>query len=159
LGGRILFASIMSLFLLLYFQQFRNDYLERLRTVVFVTCLYLIFPLITYALVQHKLMNVLVIPYCILPIFVRIFLDSRTAFVTHIITLFTCAIALSNPFEFLVIQAFAGLTASYSLRQLTQRSDLFTTVVLVIISTYATHFCLDLIDGLFFEGKTIEVWD
>ncbi|MEE1145875.1 MAG: HDIG domain-containing protein [Bacteroidaceae bacterium] len=159
LGGRILYASIMTLFLLLYFQQFRNDYLERLRTVVFVTCLYLIFPLITYALVQHKLMNVLVIPYCILPIFVRIFLDSRTAFVTHMITLFTCAIALSNPFEFLVIQAFAGLTASYSLRQLTQRSDLFTTVVLVIISTYATHFCLDLIDGLFFEGKTIEVWD
>ena len=159
LGGRILYAFIMTLFLLLYFQQFRNDYLERLRTVVFVTCLYLIFPLITYALVQHKLMNVLVIPYCILPIFVRIFLDSRTAFVTHMITLFTCAIALSSPFEFLVIQTFAGLTASYSLRQLTQRSDLFTTVVLVIISTYATHFCLDLIDGLFFEGKTIEVWD
>ena len=159
LGGRILYAFIMTLFLLLYFQQFRNDYLERLRTVVFVTCLYLIFPLITYALVQHKLMNVLVIPYCILPIFLRIFLDSRTAFVTHMITLFTCAIALSSPFEFLVIQTFAGLTASYSLRQLTQRSDLFTTVVLVIISTYATHFCLDLIDGLFFEGKTIEVWD
>lgn len=159
LTGRVLYAFTMALFILLYFQQFRNDYLERLRTVIFVTCLFLIFPLITYTLVQQQLMSVLVIPYCILPIFVRIFLDSRTAFVTHMITLFTCAIALSNPFEFLVIQTFAGLTASYSLRQLTQRSDLFTTVVLVIISTCITHFCLDLIDGLFFGGKTIEVWD
>ena len=137
LTGRVLYAFTMALFILLYFQQFRNDYLERLRTVIFVTCLFLIFPLITYTLVQQQLMSVLVIPYCILPIFVRIFLDSRTAFVTHMITLFTCAIALSNPFEFLVIQTFAGLTASYSLRQLTQRSDLFTTVVLVIISTWS----------------------
>lgn len=159
LAGRVLYALIMSVFIVLYFQQFRNDYLERLRTVIFVTCMFLIFPLITYALVQHQLMSVLVIPYCILPIYVRIFMDSRTAFITHMITLFTCAIALSRPFEFLVIQTVAGLTASYSLRQLNQRSDLFTAMVLVIISTCLTHFCLDLMKGLFFDGKTIEIWN
>lgn len=159
LAGRITYALLMSLLLLLYFQNFRNDYLENFRTVLFVTCMFLIFPLITYALVQHKFMSVLAVPYCILPIFIRIFMDSRTAFITHIITLFTCAIVLSRPFDFLVIQTVAGLTAIYGLRQLTQRSDLFTTVVLIIFTTSLTHFCIDLMNGLFFSGKDIAGWD
>ncbi len=157
--GRAVYALLMCAFLVLYFQQFRNDYLENLRTVLFVTCLFLIFPLITYALVEHQLMSVFVIPYCILPIFIRIFMDSRSAFVVHILMLLTCAIALSRPLEFMAIQTVAGLTASYSLRQLNQRSDLLTAVALVILSTFLTHFCMDLIDGVFFDGKTIALWD
>lgn len=158
-AGRAIYALLMSAFLLLYFQQFRSDYLENLRTVLFVASLFLIFPLITYTLVEHQLMSVFVVPYCILPIFIRIFMDSRTAFVVHVLTLLTCAIALSRPLEFMAIQIAAGLTAGYSLRQLNQRSDLFTAVVLVILSTFLTRFCLDLIEGAFFNGKSLAEWD
>ncbi len=158
-AGRAMYALLTSLLLLLYFQQFRSDYLERLRTVLFVTSLFLIFPLVTYTLVEHQFTSVYVIPYCILPIYIRIFMDSRTAFVVHVLMLLTCAIALSRPLDFMAIQIAAGLTASYSLRQLNQRSDLITSVVLVILSTIFTRFCLDLIEGAFFNGKSLAEWD
>ncbi len=158
-AGRAMYALLMSVLLLLYFQQFRSDYLENLRTVLFVASLFLIFPLITYTLVEHQFMSVFVVPYCILPIFIRIFMDSRTAFVVHVLMLLTCAIALSRPLDFMAIQIAAGLTASYSLRQLNQRSDLITALVLVILSTIFTRFCLDLIEGAFFNGKSLAEWD
>ena len=158
LGGKALYILIMSLLLLYYFRQFRSDYLDHLQSALFLICMFLIFPLITYAFVQHQFMSVYMIPYCILPVFTRIFMDSRTAFITHTITLLTCAIVLQHPFEFMVIQSVAGLTAIYSLRQLSQRSDLFSAVVLVIVTTLITRLCLELVQGQLSSVSDFDFW-
>lgn len=158
-GGKALYVVLMSLLLVLYFRQFRSDYLHHLRSALFITSMYLIFPLVTYAFVQHQFMSVYLIPYCILPVFTRIFMDSRTAFITHSITMLTCAVALQHPFEFIVIQSVAGLTAIYGLKQLSQRSDLFSAVIMVILSTLATRFCLELIQGHLSDLVKVNAWD
>ena len=158
LGGQIFYVSLMVLLLFLYFQQFRNDYLDRGRMAFFVLCMFVIFPLITYTLVKHQLMSVYVIPYCVLPIFLRIFMDSRTAFITHTLTILTCAIALRHPFEFVLTQMVAGLVAIYSLRQLSQRSELFRSAGAVIIATLGTYLCIDALQGNFFTTDGIDRW-
>ena len=53
------------------------------------------------------------------------FLDSRTAFLTHVITILICSISLRFPHEFILTQLAAGLVAIFSLRELSQRSQLF----------------------------------
>jgi putative nucleotidyltransferase with HDIG domain len=88
----------------------------------------------------------------------RIFMDSRTAFTTHILMLLMCAIALHHPFEFIVTQTVAGLVAIYSLRQLSQRSELFRAAVAVTLASITTYLCIDLVQGNFFRTDGVDRW-
>ena len=146
-GGRIVYAAILVVLLLMYFQQFRSDYLNSLRTVLLIMTLSLFFPVITYLLVANEWANVYIVPYLVLPIMLRIFLDSRTAFVTHVITILACAFVVPQPFTFVVTQTVAGLVAIYSLRELSQRYELFRAAVLVTLSTLLTYLCLEFVRG------------
>lgn len=156
--GQLFYATLMVLMLFGYFKQFRSDYLDSPRTVALVMSLGLVFPIITYSMMEHAFMSVYVIPYCILPIFIRIFMDSRTAFSTHIIMLLTCAVALKHPFEFLVTETLAGLVAIYSLRQLNQRSDLLRAAITVTAVSLGAYLCLDIMDGNLAGTDGLDKW-
>ena len=158
LGGQTLYVTIMIMLLMMYFEQFRRDYIERMRTVLLVICQIIIFPLITYSLIAHSLMHVYVIPYCMIPLLIRIFMDSRTAFITHFITIMICAASLAKPFEFIAIQTVAGLVTIYSLSQLSRRSELFRAVVIVVIATLLTNFCIDLMKTNILHAEGIDRW-
>ena len=145
-GGLTVYVAILIVLLLLYFQQFRSDYLDSLRTVLLIMSLTLIFPIVTCTIAAHMWTSVYLVPYCVLPIMLRIFLDSRTAFVTHVITILVCAVVLPYPFPFIVTQIVAGLVAIYSLRELSQRYELFRAAVLVTLATLLTYLCMELVD-------------
>lgn len=157
--GQILMLAILVLLLLFYFLEFRNDFLKSIRHISFVVLIFMLFILLTYGLVSHSIMSVYLIPYCILPIFIRVFMDSRTAFATHIIMVLICAIALKHPYEFILTQAVAGLVAIYSLQQLQQRSDLFRAAIAVTCSSLAIYACIDLIQGNFFSTGGVDRWN
>lgn len=157
-GGRIVYAAILVILLLMYFQQFRSDYLDNLRTVLLVLTFFLIFPIITYTIMAHMWASVYLVPYCVLPIVLRIFLDSRTAFVTHLISILASAIVLTQPFPFIVTQTVAGLVAIYSLRELSQRYELFRAAVLVTIATLLTYLCLEFVRGTADGGHVMSRW-
>jgi putative nucleotidyltransferase with HDIG domain len=156
--GQTLFTCLLMLLLVLYFVQFRGDYVFRSSYVLLTLSLYTLFPLLTYGMMRHHLMSVYLVPYCILPIFMRIFMDSRTAFITHVLMLLSCAIALHHPFEFVVTQMVAGLVAIYSLRQLSQRSELFRAAGVVTLAAISTYLCIDLVQGNFFRTDGIDRW-
>lgn len=156
--GRVLYVTVMILLMLLYFEQFRRDYLTSMRTVLLTISMLLFFPLATYFLIDHSLMNVYVIPYCMVPLLIRIFMDSRTAFITHFIIILLCAVPLSQPYEFIITQTVAGLVTIYSLRQLSRRSELFRAVVFVLLSTLLTYFCIDLLKGSVFHADGLSRW-
>lgn len=145
IAGQLLFVAIMVLCLLVFFNQFRSDYLQRSRTVMLVALLTLLFPFVTYILVRNNILSPYLIPYCIVPIFVRVFLDSRTAFITHFISILLSSIVVSSPYEFVVVQSVAGMVAIYNLRQLSQRSELFRAVVQVTLVSELCYLCFDLI--------------
>ena len=63
------------------------------------------------------------------PIFIRVFMDSRTAFIAHVVMILICAAAVKYQYEFIILELVAGLVAIYSLRELSQRAQLFRTGV------------------------------
>ena len=144
LGGYLIYVSILIVCLLVFFNQFRSDYLQRPRTVMLITLLTLLFPIATYLVVRNSFLNPYLIPYCIVPIFIRVFLDSRAAFITHFISILLSAVVVSSPYEFVVIQTVAGLVAIYNLRQLSQRSELFRAVIMVTLVSELCYLGLDL---------------
>jgi len=158
LGGQVTYIAIMMILLLFYFEQFRSDYLANPRTVMLVISQCLLFPIITFILKSHGLMSVYVIPYCILPIFIRVFMDSRTAFIAHALSILTCALVLNHPYEFIVTQLVAGLVAIYSLRQLSQRSELVRAAALVTLAALVTYFCIELLHGSPYNSNGFDKW-
>lgn len=158
LAGQVTYIGIMMILLLFYFEQFRSDYLASPRYVMLVVSQCLIFPLVTYSFMSHSFMSVYVIPYCILPIFMRVFMDSRTAFIAHTVTILLCAVSLHHPYEFIVTQLVAGLVAIYSLRQLSQRSELVRAAALVTIASLLTYFCIELIHGSPYSTNGFDKW-
>ena len=145
--GQVLYVAVILLCLAFYFNLFRQDYINNSRSVLLLLALVLSFPLLTSALVRHTWLSVYIIPYAMLPIFIRVFMDSRTAFFTHTVMVLLCAISLRYPYEFVATQLIAGLVAIYSLRDLSERSQIFRTAILVTGSILVTFMSIDLIHG------------
>ena len=144
LAGQILYVGIFLFCFMVYLDLFRADYYERKGSLSLLFTLIVFYSVVTAFMVTHNLFNVYIIPYAMLPIIIRVFLDSRTAFLTHVITILICSISLRFPHEFILTQLAAGLVAIFSLRELSQRSQLFRTALLVILTYAAIYFAFEL---------------
>ncbi len=158
IAGHVVYVALIVVCLLVFFTQFRPGYLRRGSTVLFITVMTLIFPLITYTLVKHvpSAYIAFVVPYCIVPIFVCVFMDSRTAYMMHLCSLLLSAVAVSYPFEFIITQCVAGLVAVYSMKQLSQRSELFSTVIFLTLASLLCYLGFDLINMSFFSTEGLD---
>ncbi len=145
LAGQVLFVGIWILFFMLYLHLFRKDYYARRGELSLIFILIVFYCVVTALMVANNFYNVYIIPYAMLPILIRVFLDSRTAFFTHIITILICSITLRFPHEFILTQAAAGMVAIFSLRELSQRSQLFRTAFAVFLTYAVLYFAFELI--------------
>jgi len=62
------------------------------------------FVILTAITVKYNLFNVYIIPYAIVTILIRTFIDSRTALFASIVTILLSSLMVPYPFEFIVIQ-------------------------------------------------------
>ena len=145
LTGQTLFVGIFILCFMLYLDLFRKDYYERKGSLSLLFTLIMFYCVVTALMVANNIYNVYIIPYAMLPVIIRVFLDSRTAFLTQVVTILICSICLRYPHEFILLQLTAGLVAIFSLRELSQRSQLFRTALLVILTYAALYFSFELI--------------
>jgi len=145
LAGQFLFVGVLMLYFMLYLDLFRRDYYKHKGGLSLLFTITILFSVLTALMIKYTIFNVYMVPYAMLPIIIRVFLDSRTAFMTHAMTILICSITLRYPFEFILLQMTAGLVAIYSLRELSQRSHLFRTAFLIVLSYVALNFSLDLI--------------
>lgn len=143
-AGEMLYVALFIAFFTIYLSLFRKDYFEKTRNVAMLYSLIVIFSLLTSFMVRHSIGHVYILPYVIVPIFTRVFMDSRTAFVTHLTMILICACMLQFPFDFIVVQTVAGLAAIYSLRELQYRSQLFKTAIIVTLVAMAMNAAYDL---------------
>ena len=143
LFGHILYITILMVCFTLYLSLYRKDYFEKSRSITMVYALIVIFAILTALFVRNTFIHVYILPYAIVPIFIRVFMDSRTAFMTHITMVLICAIMLQHPFEFIAIETVAGLAAITSLRELSQRSQLFKAAIIVTLACMATQLSFD----------------
>lgn len=144
LVGQILCVALIFMCMLLYFSLFRRDYLEKGKSVLLLLTMVVVFPVLSSILVSQNLFSVYIIPFTMAPIFIRVFMDSRTAFVMHAVIILLCAVSLKYPYEFVATQLVAGMVAIYSLRELSQRSQLLRTALIVTITSLVFYFSLDL---------------
>lgn len=143
--GQLGFTCILVLCFMLYLELFRNEYYRHKGNLLLLFVLIILFSVLPATMVTHNFLSVYVIPFAMLPIAIRIFLDSRTAFLALVTTVLIDSVCLRYPYEFILLQLVAGMVAIYSLRELSQRSQLFRTALLVTLSYVALYFSFELI--------------
>ena len=143
--GQTLYVLIVFIVLTVYLSLFRLDYFENVRNVTLLFALPVLFCIVASLMVSHKTMNIFMLPYCIVPIVIRVFMDSRTAFMFHCGMVLIISLFLTSNYEFLILQLVVGMVAIQTLRELSQRSQIVRTafilfVVYVLVYTgYSLH--------------------
>lgn len=131
--GQTIFVLVVLLALISYLTLFRADYFENVRNVTLLFTLPVIFCVIASLMVSHRILNVFMLPCCLVPIVIRVFMDSRTAFVFHCGMVLIISLFLTSNYEFLMIQLVVGLIAIQTLRELSQRSQIVRTAFLIFM--------------------------
>lgn len=149
--GQVIFVLCVIVAFVFYLRLFRREYLRSPHSILLLSSLIAIFPLITYAMVGQKFLNVYMVPYAMVPIFVRIFMDSRTAFMTMVCSVILSSLALHSNYEFVIVQFMSGMTAIYALRDLTERSQLLRVALAVFVTSSAIMLGYDLSQGIEFS--------
>ncbi|MBQ8126931.1 MAG: HDIG domain-containing protein [Prevotella sp.] len=157
--GELLYVLLVVLGFTVYLTMYRKDYFDDMRSVGMLYTLLVLFAVLASVLVEHNVLHVYILPFAIVPIFVRVFMDSRTAFMAHTALVLICACILQHPLEFIAVEMAAGLAAIFSLRELSSRSQLFWTATLVTLVAMLTNLSLFLIrSGDFSRFDTSEYY-
>ena len=141
--GQILYVTIIITCFTVFLSLYRKDYFEKARSSAMLYSFILFFTVIACIMVSHSVLHIYMLPFAMIPIFVRVFMDSRTAFMAHMTTILVCASILQHPLEFIAVETVAGMIAIFSLRELSSRSQLFWTAVLITVGMALTNISLD----------------
>ena len=141
--GQILYVTIIITCFTVFLTLYRKDYFEKARSSAMLYSFILFFTVIACIMVSHSVLHIYMLPFAMIPIFVRVFMDSRTAFMAHMTTVLVCASILQHPLEFIAVETVAGMIAIFSLRELSSRSQLFWTAVLITVGMALTNISLD----------------
>lgn len=142
--GQVIYVTILVMLFTMYIALFRKDYFDKPRSILMLYVMITLFPIAVAMMIEHNWFNVYIVPFAMAAIFARMFMDSRTAFVTQLTIVLICAAAVKYQYEFIIIQLVAGLVAIYSLRELSSRAQVIKTAALVTVSSCAVYFALQM---------------
>lgn len=145
--GQLLYVTILVSLFTAFLTLFRKDYFDNSRSILMLYSMITLFPIVVSEMMKHNFFSIYIIPFAIVPIFIRVFMDTRTAFIAHAVMILICAATVKYQYEFIIIQLVAGLVAIYSLRELSKRAQLFKTALFVTVSSCLVYFSLQMIQN------------
>lgn len=134
-----MFASFYTF--LFYFRpaEYRNR-----KHVFFMVLLIAFFVLLTSVAVRLELFNIFIIPYAIVTILIRTFIDSRTALFASLITIIMSSLMVPFPFEFIIIQVLVSMISIFMLKELSERSQLIKSSFFILVTYIVVYVGLEL---------------
>lgn len=155
--GQILLVSILMLCFMLYLELFQKDLYYRKRNLTLLFLLIISYCAAT-SFISKNFNATYIVPYAMMPIIIRIFLDSRTAFISYTVTIIICSLMVPSPQEFIILQFIAGMIAIYTIKELSQRSQLIKSAVIICIGYTCTFFTYEMIVESDFSKFNTEIY-
>jgi hypothetical protein len=137
--GQFLLVGIIITLLMVFLYLFRRDIFEdnRLVSLILLVVTTMLFTL--SLAIKLELPNLYYIPYCIVPIIIRILFDTRLALNIHLLVVLIAGFFVPNSFEFAYFELTAGMVSIYSIKNLIRREQ-FLISALIISATYFVAF-------------------
>ncbi|MFL2643241.1 MAG: HDIG domain-containing protein [Flavobacteriales bacterium] len=123
-----LLVILSLLMIILFIRKFRKKIYLSLNQLSLIFFNITLLVLITNFVINIDSAYVFVIPICILPLLLKAFFDSRTAFFVHSVTVMLLGFIVPNSYEFIFLNIIAGVITIISSDDLYKRANLFITV-------------------------------
>jgi cyclic-di-AMP phosphodiesterase PgpH len=133
IGGQLLLVAFCLFVLFQFLRLFRREVLANDAWLLFILLFVVLTVCMSYLPALFEGIPLLALPFCILPVVMRAFFDTRIALFVHLITIFIIAMTLpGEQFEFAFIQILSGIVAIFSIASMRNRSQLFFSVIIIL---------------------------
>lgn len=132
--GMIFLVCIMLGMLVLYLFMFRPHLLNDIRNSIFISVLMAIVILLAALILKLTDIPVYAVPFALVPIMLRVFYDSRTAFFCHLVTVMLVSLMLPSAYVFVLVEVAVGLVTVVSLKDVSVRAQLLATAAYAFLT-------------------------
>ena len=137
--GQVLLVGFIVTLLMVFLHLFRKDIFADSRQLSLILLVVTSMLLVLTWAIKFNLSNLYLIPFCIVPIIIRILFDTRLALNLHLLVILIAGFFVPNSFEFVFYQTTAGMVAIYSIKNLVKREQLLISASF-ILSAYFISF-------------------
>ncbi len=151
---------VIALFFMayVYFSFYRRTILDDKRKLLFVLSLVSALAIFAYAAMPRYVYGEYFIPLTLVPVVLVTFFDSRTAFFLSVVQVMMCSLVSENPLEFIALHLTACVVAIDTLQELSKRSQLIRTAILVALNYSIVYVAIYLIDNGTVDGMDYRVF-
>ncbi len=141
--AQIILVGFCLFILFQFLRLFRRETLGNDARLLFILLMVVLTVCMSYFPALIETVPLLALPFCILPIIMRAFFDTRLALFAHLLTIIMITINMpGDRFSFLLIQVLAGITAIFSIANMRNRAQLFISVVAILSVYLVLHVAL-----------------
>ncbi len=137
--GQFFLIGLTVTLLIVFLHLFRKDIYQDNRMVGLILLVITAMLATLSAAIKFQVPNLYYIPYCIVPIIIRILFDTRLALNIHLLVILIAGFYVPNSFEFAFYEITAGMVSIYSIKNLLRRGQFLTSALLITL-TYLTAF-------------------
>jgi putative nucleotidyltransferase with HDIG domain len=132
--GQLTLVCLCFLILGLFLMLFRTEILNSDTQLTFLLLMIDLFILMSYLPSAFEKIPMQALPFCVLPIVIRSFYDTRLALFSHLVAVLITAQHVPDRFEFVFLQLIAGIVAIFSMVNLRNRSQIFISSGVIFLS-------------------------
>jgi putative nucleotidyltransferase with HDIG domain len=134
--GQVFLVGFIITLLMVFLFLFRKDIFgdNRQLSLLLLVITSMLFAL-TWA-IKVNLPSLYYIPFCIVPIIIRILFDTRLALYLHLLVILIAGFFVPNSFEFVFYQTTAGMVAIYSIKNLIKREQLLISAAFILAAYF-----------------------
>ena len=150
--GQIVLVSFMLTILMSFLFLFRKDIFSdnrQLSLILIVTTGMLL--ALTWA-IKIEIPSLYYIPFCVVPIIIRILFDTRLALYLHLLVILIAGFFVANSFEFVFYQVTAGMVAIFSIKNFVKRERFLVSALFILMAYFVSFVGIALLrEGSFRE--------
>lgn len=139
LAGQFLLVGMIVSLLMVFLYLFRKDIFSDNRQISLILIIVTGMLVFLSWAIKLKLPSLYYIPYCIVPIIIRILFDTRLAMNIHLLVVLIASFFLPNSFEFAFLQITAGMVAIYSIKNLVRREQFLISALLILLNYFIAY--------------------
>nr|WP_294944540.1 HDIG domain-containing metalloprotein [uncultured Mucilaginibacter sp.] len=144
--GQFLLVGLVITLLMIFLYLFRRDIYDDNRLVSLI--LLVVTAMLATLSLAIKLQwpgNLYYIPYCIVPIIIRILFDTRLALNIHLLVVLVAGFFVPNSFEFAFFEITAGMVSIYSIKNLLRREQFLISALIITFAYFVSFVGISLV--------------
>jgi putative nucleotidyltransferase with HDIG domain len=146
-AGQLLTCSLILGIMMLFLAFFRKTIFSQNSQVTFIFLIILLIMLITSIVSKYNVNYIYAVPFCLVPILIRVFFDSRTSLFNFLNIILLCAFFVPDKFEFVFLQLITGIGTIFSVADMGKRSKLFMSALLTFVFYVLSYVAYHLVNN------------